>query len=115
MKAFSGPGFFGSLMARGGRRNVRAPRFIRMGSEAEIVENLQAFFSQRPRPWRQPHRQAGATFKERVKAQRRAAHAAANMRRSGAGILQPSGIVYFDEASEFTRAQADAALRYVKR
>jgi hypothetical protein len=51
--AFSGPSFMGGLMAAFSKGAAKvAPRFVRRGYEAGIVDELREFFARRPRPWR---------------------------------------------------------------
>lgn len=71
LKNLQGPGIFGAF-ASFFQDHMPRVRFIRRGYEANIVDELRDFYARRPRPWRQKHRQAGATHKERLKAKRRA-------------------------------------------
>lgn len=70
LKREHGPGFFGALAAKFGNTMPRV-KFIRRGYEASIVDNLRDFF--KGRGWRMKHQRSGATWKERMKANRRAA------------------------------------------
>lgn len=72
LKRMQGPGFFGAISRVLGPAKPR-PLFVRASYESNIVDNLRAFYSARPRPWRPANRSScNPTFKERVKAQRRA-------------------------------------------
>lgn len=54
-------------------RGAKAPQFIRRGYEANIPDELRAFYEARPRPWRPASRSScGPTWKERQKMRRRA-------------------------------------------
>lgn len=77
LKRFSGAMFFGGLFEKfsTGVRTI-GPKFVRRGYEADIVENLNGFYAQRPRPWRPASRSAcGSTHKERLQMRRRTANA----------------------------------------
>lgn len=53
LKTFSGASFMGWLGATFSRGALkRAPQFIRRGYESGIVDELNAFYARRPRPWR---------------------------------------------------------------
>lgn len=80
LKRFSGAAFMGWLTAPFGveakDRARLAPKFIRKGYEASIIDNLNDFYAARPRPWRPRGRDScGPTFKERLKMRRRQANA----------------------------------------
>lgn len=90
LKQFSGPGFIGYLGATFSRgRLQRAPQFIRRGYEASIVDELRAFFIQRP--WRPARCRSGMTTKERQKMLRRAEQAG-QIRRVGRGRFELVGV-----------------------
>jgi hypothetical protein len=73
LASFSGAAFMGWLSAPfHGGKVPRAPTFIRRGYEASILDNLQDFYAQRPRPWRlKSCDSCKPTFKERLKMRRR--------------------------------------------
>lgn len=77
LKRDSGAGVFGALAASVTRRKrPPAPKFIRRGYEAGILDTLNAFYAQRPRPWRpRANDSCRPTHKELLKARRRAANA----------------------------------------
>lgn len=56
LKNMQGPGLLAGFFNPLGRAKMRAPRFIRPSYEANIVDELNAFYARRPRPWRPANR-----------------------------------------------------------
>lgn len=80
LKRESGAGAFGRF-AGALHESMPNVRFTRRGYEADIVPNLQAFYDQRPRPWRQA---SCDSTKKRPWRERLKAHRLAKLRRAHA-------------------------------
>lgn len=52
LKGQQGSAFLASFFNPFNRPTMRAPQFIRRGYESGILDDLNAFYARRPRPWR---------------------------------------------------------------
>jgi hypothetical protein len=82
LKRVQGPGLLAAFFNPFNRPNMPAPKFIRRGYEANIVDELRDFFTWRP--WRPKNRRSIKTRKEHLQILRRMEQAG-RIRRVGGG------------------------------
>jgi hypothetical protein len=76
LKRARGPAFLAPFFNPQARPRMAGPQFLRAGYLARVLEALQEFYTRRPRPWRELHRDAcRQTHKERLNAARGGRHA----------------------------------------
>lgn len=85
LKATRGPAFLAGFFNPHNRASMAAPKFIRAGYEASILDDLREFFA--ARPWRPKVRRSIRTHKERLNLLRRMEQAG-QIRRCGGGRFE---------------------------